>query len=191
VGIITLEDVIEELLGHEIIDETDQYIDIAKYVAGSKWRTRLCLPIYLRVFGQTRTYQACTIHSHLPGQPYSSSSDTFSCLALPASRSPIMACARFVPYDNLPRIPAAGHRAALSGCKGPHSRLPTRGGQQTTCTFRYRWMLPNHTCPRGRRKPGAAQPRCRLGRRCLPPPPRCPGMAMTSSRRRRCLASGH
>ena len=38
IGIITLEDVIEELIGEEIVDETDKFVDVARHVLVTKIR---------------------------------------------------------------------------------------------------------------------------------------------------------
>lgn len=38
IGIITLEDVIEELIGEEIVDETDLYVDVHRRIAVARAR---------------------------------------------------------------------------------------------------------------------------------------------------------
>ena len=40
-GIITMEDVIEELIGEEIVDETDLYVDVHKRIAVARARVQL------------------------------------------------------------------------------------------------------------------------------------------------------
>lgn len=48
VGIITIEDVLEELLGDEIVDETDEYVDVAMRTRVNKTSLSRSLPPYLR-----------------------------------------------------------------------------------------------------------------------------------------------
>jgi hypothetical protein len=48
VGIITIEDVLEELLGDEIVDETDEFVDVAMRTRVNKTSLSRSLPPYLR-----------------------------------------------------------------------------------------------------------------------------------------------